>query len=279
LRSNNPAWETARVNVLRLVLLGLAALAGIVTGAALLQKAIRPVTSSAPLIATASTRPGEPGTSTFEIDAARRAFEEKLKTAPEFAAFFDRLKTVFPSEYESFLGAFVQRSATSGEIASADLLLAEAARSLRLSRGIVAAKAGRQALEHIFELHFAMLRALAAKDPHLCVNFLYGGGSPGFFEFSAQNRDLVAAMAIAGIDAIHDGEIKRIEGRHRPGRISTRSKRHCALKVSTPRKSKRFSTARPAIHPSATQKCAVPVRSISKPSPRCQSPPGCEFTV
>jgi hypothetical protein len=27
----------------------------------------------------------------------------------------------------------------------------------------------------------------------------------------AQNRDLVAAMAIAGIDAIHDGEIKRIE--------------------------------------------------------------------
>jgi hypothetical protein len=180
LRSNNPAWETARVNVLRLVLLGLAALAGIVTGAALLQKAIRPVTSSAPLIATASTRPGEPGTSTFEIDAARRAFEEKLKTAPEFAAFFDRLKTVFPSEYESFLGAFVQRSATSGEIASADLLLAEAARSLRLSRGILAAKAGRQALEHIFE-------------------------------FSAQNRDLVAAMAIAGIDAIHDGEIKRIE--------------------------------------------------------------------
>jgi hypothetical protein len=24
-------------------------------------------------------------------------------------------------------------------------------------------------------LHFAMLRTLAAKDPHLCVNFLYGG--------------------------------------------------------------------------------------------------------
>jgi hypothetical protein len=56
-----------------------------------------------------------------------------------------------------------------------------------------------------------MLRALAAKDPRLCVNFLYGGESPGFFEFSAQNRGLVAAMAIAGIDAIHDGEIKRIE--------------------------------------------------------------------
>ncbi len=101
--------------------------------------------------------------------------------------------------------------AKGGETTSADLLMAEAARSLRLSRGILAAKAGGQALEHIFELHFAMLRALAAKDPHLCVDFLNGGESPGFFEFSAQNRGLVAAMANAGIDAILDGEIKRIE--------------------------------------------------------------------
>ena len=199
------------MNILRLVLLGLAALGGIITGAALLQKAIRPETSSAPMIATASTRPGEPARSPYEIDAAQRAFEEKLKMAPEYAPFFDRLKTVFPSEYESFLAAFAQRSAASGESESADLLIAEAARSLRRSRGILAAKAGGQALEHIFELHFAMLRALAAKDPRLCVHFLYGGESPGFFEFSAQNRGLVAAMAIAGIDAIHDGDIKRID--------------------------------------------------------------------
>jgi hypothetical protein len=211
LRSSNPAWETARVNILRLVLLGLAALAAIVAGAALLQKAIRSGTSSAPLIATVSTPPGKPWSSPDEIDAARRAFGEKLKTAPEYAAFFDRLKTVFPSEYESFLAAFAQRFAASGEIASADLLMAEAARSLRLSRGILAAKAGGPALEHIFELHFAMLRALGVKDSRLCVNFLYGSESPGFFEFSAQNRGLVAAMAIAGIDAIHDGEIQRIE--------------------------------------------------------------------
>ncbi|MGQ0444318.1 MAG: hypothetical protein ACT4O2_04100 [Beijerinckiaceae bacterium] len=89
--------------------------------------------------------------------------------------------------------------------------MAEAARSLRLSRGILAAKAGPQALEHVFELHIAVLRALAAKDPHLCVDFLHGGESSGFFEFSAQNRGLVAALAIAGIDAIHDGDIQRIE--------------------------------------------------------------------
>ncbi|MGH6810861.1 MAG: hypothetical protein ACREDM_00475 [Methylocella sp.] len=202
------------MNILRLVLLGLAALAGIVAGAALLQKGIRP--EPAPLNATASTRPGEPGTPPYEIAVARRAFEEKLKAAPEYAAFFDRLKSVFPPEYESFFAALAQRSATSGDIGSADFLMAEAVRSLRLSRGVLAAKAGRAALEHIFELHFVMLRALAAKNPHLCVDFLDGVASPGFFEFSAQNRGLVAALAIAGIDAIHDGEIKRIE-RPAPG--------------------------------------------------------------
>ena len=199
------------MNILRLVLLGLAALAWIGTGAVLLRKALHPEAPSASLLATASTHSGEPGTSPDEIDAAKRAFTEKLTTAPEYAAFFDRLRTVFPSEYKSFLAAFAQRSSKSGETTSADLLMAEAARSLRLSRGILAAKAGGQALERIFELHFAMLRVLAAKDPHLCVDFLNGGESPGFFEFSAQNRGLVAAMANAGIDAILDGEIKRIE--------------------------------------------------------------------
>ncbi|MGQ0444317.1 MAG: hypothetical protein ACT4O2_04095 [Beijerinckiaceae bacterium] len=94
------------MNILRLVLLGLAALAAIVAGAALLQKAIRRDTPSKPLIATASTRPGKAWTSPDEIDAAQRAFQEKLKAAPEYAAFFDRLKTVFPSDYESFLAAF-----------------------------------------------------------------------------------------------------------------------------------------------------------------------------
>jgi hypothetical protein len=199
------------VNILRLVLLGLAALVAIVAGAALLQNAIRRDTPSKPLIATASTRPGKAWTSPDEIDVARRAFKEKLKAAPEYAAFFDRLETVYPSEYESFLATFAERSAAGGETASADLLVAEAVRSLRLSRGILAAKAGPRALEHVFELHIAVLRALAAKDPNLCVDFLYGGEGSGFFEFSAQNRGLVAALAIAGIDAIRDGEIQRID--------------------------------------------------------------------
>jgi hypothetical protein len=200
-----------RVNILRLVLLGLAALAGIVAGATLLQKALRPETASPSLIATASTRPGEPGPSSDEIAAARRAFEEKLKTAPEYTAFFDRLKSIFPHEYETFLAGFAKRLAKTGEIGSADVLMAEAIRSLRLSRGSLAAKAGTPALEHIFELQSSMLGALKAKDPHLCVDYLNGEDSPGFFEFSAQNRGLVAAMGSAEIDAIHDGEVKLVE--------------------------------------------------------------------
>jgi hypothetical protein len=199
------------VNILRLVLLGLAALAGVVAGAALLQKALRPRAPSAPLIAAASTRPGDSVAVPLETGAARHILEEKLKSAPEYGGFFERLKIVFPSEYESFVAGFAQRFAANGEIGSADLLMAEAVRSLRLSRGVLAAKAGEAALQHIFELQLSMLRTLAANDPHLCVEYLYGGESSALLEFSAQNRGLVAAMAIAGIDAIHDGEAQRLD--------------------------------------------------------------------
>ncbi|HUZ90699.1 MAG TPA: hypothetical protein VMU78_02185, partial [Methylocella sp.] len=162
------------MNILRRVLLGLAALAGVIVGATLLQKAIRLDAPPPPLGATASTRPGEPGPSAFEIVAAQHGLEEKLKAAPEYATFFDRLKTVFPLEYESFLAAFAKRLATKRDVGNTDFLMAEALRSLRVSRGVLAAKAGNEALEHIFELQSSMLGTLAAKDPHLCVDFLNG---------------------------------------------------------------------------------------------------------
>ena len=200
-----------RVHILRLVLLALAGLAAIVGGAALLHQARHPNAASPSIIGRASTRPGEPGSSPYEIAAARRAFEEKLKSAPEYAAFFERLQSLFPSDYDSFLAGFSKRLAAQGEIGSADLLMGETVRSLRLSRGVLAAKAGSPALEHIFELQSSMLRALTAKDPHLCVDFLNGAESTGFFEFSAQNRGLLAAMGMAGLDAIHDGEVQQVK--------------------------------------------------------------------
>jgi hypothetical protein len=199
------------VKILRLVLLGLAALSWTIGGAAILRMTTRKESSSAALASRVAGISGKVQVPPHEVATARRAFEEKLKTAPEYAAFFDRLKAAFPLEYESFIMGIAQSSAGTGEIGSADFLIAEAVRSLRLSRGVLAAKAGQPALEHIFELQLAMLEALAAKDPHLCVDFLYGSESSGFLDFSAHNRNLVAAIALAGIDAIQDGQIKQIE--------------------------------------------------------------------
>jgi hypothetical protein len=193
-----------RVHILRLVLLGLAALAAIVAGAALLQKALRPETLSPSLITGG-------GASDAEIAAARRGLEERLVAAPEYTAFFERLKSVFPAEYEAFLAAYAKRLAANGAPRSPDVLMEEAGRFLRRTRGILAAKAGGPALEHIFELQASMLQALSAKDPHLCVSFLSGAESPGLYEFSAQNRGLVTALGIASIDAIHDGEVKQVD--------------------------------------------------------------------
>lgn len=200
-----------RVHILRLVLLALAGLAAIVGGAALVHLATHPDAASPSMIDRAATRPGEPGATPHELAAARRAFAETLKSAPEYAAFFERLQSLFPSDYESFLAGFAKRFAARGEMGSADLLMVETVRSLRLSRGGLAAKAGSPALEHIFELQASMLRALGATDPHLCVDFLNGAESASFFEFSAQNRGLLAAMGMAGLDAIHDGEVQQVK--------------------------------------------------------------------
>lgn len=195
------------MKILRFVLLGLAALAGIIAGTALLKMARRGEQPSA-----SSTEAVLPlgGRGASGAEAIGRLFQNTLKGAPEYAGFFDRMKAAFPSEYEAFLETAARRSAVSGDIGSVDLHLAEAVRALRLSRGESAAKAGKPALERIFDLQLAMLKALAVKDPRLCAGYLSGGESPGYFEFAAENRRLVAEVAIAGIDAIIDGEAKQV---------------------------------------------------------------------
>jgi hypothetical protein len=196
------------VNILRLVLLGLAALSWIAGGVAILRNVAPIEPSSAVPAGTAARATDRVQLTPREAAAARRALEEKLRAAPEYAGFLEHLKTVFPSEYESFLSGLARQSP---EISSADFAIVQAVRWLRASRGVMAAEANQAALEHVFELQLAMLQALGAKDPHLCVDFLYGSETSEFLEFSAQNRSLVAAMAIAGIDAIHDGEVNRIK--------------------------------------------------------------------
>ena len=192
---------------LRLVLLSLAAVVTIILGGNFLRHAVR---SSAPVPTLEEAVPpvtdkrggGE------EIAAARRAMEAKFAETPEYKHFFDRLNLAFPNDYAAMLENFAQRFLTDQSFAEVDVMMAEAVRSLRQARGVMAAKADDGALARVFEMQLIMMRALAAKDQRLCVDFLYGGASQAFFQFSAENRALIAEMAIAGLEAINDGQTR-----------------------------------------------------------------------
>jgi len=190
------------MNTLRLALLSLAALVAIFLGWTYLRQ---PATSPD------AGLQRERRTSPQEVAAMRRAIERSVAGATDYAGFFERLKTAFPTEYEGFVTRAAERAAVAGETPNADALMIEAARELRSSHGVLAAKAEGPALDHFFEAKRAMLDALAAKDQALCVDFLYGGGNGDFAAFSRDHRGLFAAMANAGLDAINDGQAKRVE--------------------------------------------------------------------
>ncbi|WP_026608291.1 hypothetical protein [Methylocapsa acidiphila] len=192
------------MHVLRLALLGLAALVALILGWTFWIEANR-------LGSPPSSQNAEASVSPEAVEAARRAIEANLAAVPEYAEFLERMKTSFPVEYEAFLAKAARRAAATGERASADFLMIEAVRLLRASHGVLAAKAGQLALDHVFEMQLAMLRALAEKNQGLCVDFLYGGARGDFLEFSVANRGLVGAMASAGVEAIRDGQANRID--------------------------------------------------------------------
>ena len=195
------------MNILRLVLLSLAALIALTLGTHLLLQASRPREPVSPTPTAESKRsPAEE-----KLLELRRKVEAKLTAAPDYARFFERLKHDLPSEYQTLIDEFVKREQAGTATSNIDFLMSEAVRSLRLSRGVVAAKADAPALKRVFETQLQVLNALATKEPRLCVDFLYGGASEGFFAFSADHRSLVANMAIAGLDAIEDGQAKKIE--------------------------------------------------------------------
>lgn len=136
----------------------------------------------------------------------RRAVEAKIAAAPDIARFFDRLRLTLPNDYEKAAAGLVKL----GETGTADVYLSEAVKSLRQSRGAAAAKADAAPLSQVFAKQLQVLEALSARDPKICVDFLYGGASEAIFKFAADNRALVSDLAIAGLDAILDGEQKKI---------------------------------------------------------------------
>ncbi|MCC2108677.1 MAG: hypothetical protein KDJ40_14340, partial [Hyphomicrobiales bacterium] len=114
-----------------------------------------------------------------------------------------------PTDYEAAIAALAARR-SGGAVDSPDYDLSQAVKTLRQSRGALAAKADSAALGRVFEAQLAVLKALGAVNTRLCVDFLYGGASEAFLKFSAENRALVSDLAIAGLDAILDGKEKNI---------------------------------------------------------------------
>lgn len=207
------------MDILRLALLSLAAGIAIVLGASLLFQGGRQAKETVreaqpPPVASAASQQtaGASETSAQPLAAARVQIETEIATrSPDYLRFFSRLKQRMPQQYAAILDGFARQAVDGVDMGNVDTLLSEAVHSLRVSDGVLAAKADGPALGRIFAMQLAMMRALAAKNPKLCVEFLYGGASQAFYEFSAQNRGIVADMAIAGLDAIDDGRVKRIE--------------------------------------------------------------------
>jgi hypothetical protein len=194
------------------ILLGVSGSAAIAAGVAILVLALdtgpREIRRPSAPNATPAVAPINPAPPA-ERAAARRSIEARIAQVPEYQRFFDRLRLAIPSQYEATLNGFADRLVATGKEHSIDTYLSEAVRDLRQARGALAAKADGTALARIFDVQLAMLDALSKTDQRLCVDFLYGGASESFYQFSAKNRQLAGDMAIAGLDAIVDGQAKK----------------------------------------------------------------------
>ncbi|GAC1331017.1 MAG: hypothetical protein NVSMB26_08940 [Beijerinckiaceae bacterium] len=200
------------MNKSRFIFLGVAASAALAGGVALLVLASGSGSHDEPPKANIGEQPpasAQTNPPTGPHAAARQTIEARLNAVPEYQRFFDRLRLTFPSEYEATLDTFADRLVATGKEQSVDLYLSEAVRDLRQSRGALAAKSDAGPLGQIFDVQLAMLNALAGVDPRLCVDFLYGGASESFHKFSSQNRGLASDMAVAGLEAIANGQAKK----------------------------------------------------------------------
>jgi hypothetical protein len=165
------------------------------------------------MMAFGPSRPGGslPLTAPLDKGAARQMVETAIVQAPEYARFFARLRETFTADYEGTINDFATRLSETKQEQSVDYYLSEAVRRLRQSRGALAAKAEPEPMARVFAKQLDVLRAVAQEDKKMCVAFLYGATNLDFQRFAAARRALVADMAIAGIDAMANGQGKKIE--------------------------------------------------------------------
>ena len=140
---------------------------------------------------------------------ARANIEDRFATIPDYASYFDALRGVFPAEYQRINDGLAQKYASvealSGPPAAMDRAFFQAARSLRQSHGILAAKAENTKMERITKAQGNMMLALSKRGPRLCVDFFYGGADPDFYQAMSENRALAAEFASSWLDAIANG--------------------------------------------------------------------------
>ena len=207
IHSFSARWPAPGMKSLRLVVLIVAAALAFGAGAVLVITALGPSVPPESPVVVATPAPKLPDA---ERVAARAAIARKIAETPEITRFFDRLKLTLPGDFDTTLDALARKQ-TDGQPDRPDLWLSDGVKALRQARGALAAKADGTQLGRMFDLQLTVLKALAARDPRLCVDFLYGGASEAFYTFSSSNRPMVTDMAIAGLDAILDGQAKRIE--------------------------------------------------------------------
>ena len=194
----------------RVLILGTSAVVFLCVGVAMLILATTPPKRSAgvvappPLVKEARRQP-------MNDAQATQALAEALASAPEYAAFFSRYSQAFPADHAAATAAFKARLKALGHADSADYYVSEAIRLLRKSQGALVAKAEPEALARVFDAQLAVMRAMAAESPRMCVGFLYGATAQDFEKAAASKRPLVAEMALARLEATANGQDKRIE--------------------------------------------------------------------
>jgi hypothetical protein len=146
-----------------------------------------------------------------DATAAREIVLSRMADASDYVPFYDRLRTEFPSEYAGVVSQASQAVSRTGHPPNPERLLTDALRDLRQSRGVLVAKAAALPLSEVFAAQGDMLDTLAARNPSLCADFLYGGTGPGFMAFSATHRALLERIAMATLNAIADGRAKPVE--------------------------------------------------------------------
>lgn len=167
-----------------------------------------PVAPHAPSPPAAPTSPPAPSRSSD--DDARHAILAGLQAAPDLLRVYGQIEAQFPAVAERSLAA-AAAALRAGEAAPApDDFLAATLRELRLSAGVLASRAGPDALAALFEVKAATLADLEAADPRICADYIFGGSSPEFNDFTIAHRALVARGALATITAMADGRTRQM---------------------------------------------------------------------